>query len=138
MSALLKPSDDAVFEHDWLRLRPLILKAVKWLPGYDEADLLRAVMSGGITFWPGERSFIFAAIERHPKLTRLHFVLFGGDHNEAAGIEPRIVAWAKRHGATEAFTSARVGLDRLNVRGEAGYYSDSGYKRSRVVYVKEI
>ncbi len=138
MTATAQCATETTLQRDWLRLRPLIVKAAKWTGSYDEADLLRGVLANVFTFWPGENGFIFACIDRFPKLTRLHLLLAGGDHNEVAEIEKEVVNWAKSQGATQAYTEARLGLDRLNLHGKSGYYSDHGYTRSRVVYTKDI
>lgn len=138
MNAVVHKIVDHELKSDWLRLRPLIVKAVKWTGAYDETHLLRGVVGGVFTFWPGKKAFIIASIDRYPLLTRLHLLLAGGDHNEVAKIEPAVVLWGRSLGATQSYTEARLGLDRLNEHSHGGYYADSGYQRSRVVYVKEI
>lgn len=138
MNAISKVETETDLQRNWIRLRPLILKSVAFTNAYNEVDLLKGVMNGAWTFWPGDRSFIFASVDKYPTLTKLNIFLAGGDHNEVFQIEPAVVAWAKSLGATQSFTEARMGLDRLNEHGHRNYYTDAGYKRSRVVYVKDI
>lgn len=120
----------------WKRLRPLIQKAIPFMGGtHDEADLLKEVMEGRITFWPGQRAFVLAAIERFPKLTRLNLVLAGGDYVEADQIGMKIMAWGKMQGATQMIAELRPGLDRNVATGKR---AASDFTRRRTVYVREI
>lgn len=120
----------------WTRLRPIIQKAVPFMGGtHDEADLLKEVLEGRMSFWPGERSFIIAAIERFPKLVRLNFCLAGGDREEIERIAHKIHQWGKVMGATVAVTEIRPGAERM---ARAGKLATHEFKSRRTVYVRGI
>lgn len=101
---------------------------------HGESDLIKCVMSGAMTFWPGRNAFSLACIERHPQLTLVRLLLAGGDVEECVRLEDSIVQWGRAMGATEFRTEVRPGLDRLYQKSGR----DLGLKRQRVVYTRTI
>lgn len=133
----MKMADTAlVVQAHWTRLRPLILKAIPLMGGtYDEPSLLRAVLGGRMTFWPGEKCFYLAAIDEFPCKKRLNILLANGDESELARVGERVEAWGKAAGATEVYEEVRPGIDRQAVNGKRDTH---GLKRSRVIWTRAI
>lgn len=135
---MLTQQQQIAVEQHWFHLRPLIKKAIKWMGGtHDELDLLAGVKAGRLFLFPGHKSFIMCSIERTPKLSICHMFLANGDRAECASLEQRVAEWAKQNGCKEIHTLARMGLAHLDEK-KRGYYTTSGYKRARVLYVKEL
>lgn len=122
-------------QHHWSRLRPLILAAIPVLRrSHDEADLIAGVLSGHFTFWPGEKSFVLAALQEFPRLKRCHIFLANGDEVECRDIVKKIEAWAKTKGASQILSELRPALDRKAIDHEAA----RGWRRGGTAYLKEI
>lgn len=120
----------------WNRLRPLIQRAVPLMGGtHNEEDLIKAVLAGEMTFWPGKKSFALAVLERFPRLTRAHVILANSeDQPEMLRLAESITAWAKALGATELVADVRPGVDRLY----GNQIATHDYKRTRVTLVRKI
>ena len=127
---------DAIVLPHWIRLQPLIRKAVPFMYGaMDEHDLLKAVLERRMAFFPGERCFMVAAIDRHEQKTAANIVLANGDDDEIAAMVPGVERWALNNGATELVFDFRPGLDRLE---EGSRCKALGFKRRSVRYAKEL
>lgn len=120
----------------WSRLRPLILKAVPFMGGtHDEADLIKECLEGRMTFWPGEKSFLIAQVQKFPRQTRCVVVLANGDADECTRLRDRVEAWAKTQGATALRAELRPAGDRMAQRGHP---ATTNWKRGPTIYQKDL
>ena len=106
---------------EWRRCRPWIEAALRRSHGtHGIEDIEAGILRGDFQFWARARSAAVTELNRFPKLTALTFFLVGGDLRELTqALEPQIVAWARRQGATKVIQFGRRGW--LRVLEPLGY-----------------
>jgi hypothetical protein len=80
--------------------------------GFTYEDIVQAVQDGSFQFWPGVDSMILTEIVNYPRLRAVNVVAAGGNLAEIEAMVPKLEAWARAHGCTEAVFTGRRGWER--------------------------
>ena len=117
----------------WIKCREWLLPAIELTNGtHNEDDVLRELMRGKLTLWPGERSAIVTEFVEYDtgKKKTLHFFLVGGDMDELLAMEPKIAEWGKSKGCGMMSCAGRKGWEKV--------LEPNGYKLGCVYLYKDL
>lgn len=81
--------------------------------GRSVEDVLEKIATGHAQMWAGENSFHITEIIVHPNRKTLHVWLSGGDMQELIEMAPKLMAWGKKMGCTDATIEGRLGWERV-------------------------
>jgi hypothetical protein len=70
--------------------------------GRSVEDVLEKIATGHAQMWAGKKSFHITEIIVHPNRKTLHVWLSGGDMQELIEMAPKLMAWGKKMGCTDA------------------------------------
>jgi hypothetical protein len=117
------------FREEWERLWPILAPALDHAGHtHDEADLLEAIASGALQFWPGEHSAVVTELIAYPRFAALRLFLAGGELQELKAMERQITEWAQMQGCA-----------RIEIGGRGGWQRAlPGYMRLCTVLAKPI
>lgn len=112
--------------------RPVLEKALDLAGGtHTWEDVVQAVHTGHLQFWPGVRSAIITEIIEYPRMRTLHFFLAGGNIAELKVMLPPIEAWGQSKGCTSASLTGRLGWSR-------SFLTQDGWTPKAVVMTKDL
>lgn len=81
--------------------------------GRSVEDVLERIRIGDAQMWAGKSSFHITEIIIHPNRKTLHVWLSGGDMQELIEMAPKLMAWGKSMGCTDATIEGRLGWERV-------------------------
>lgn len=97
---------------------------------YSYEDVVNAVQSGEMFFWPADESFLITEVAQFPRKRTLHVFLAGGKLSEIKAMDESIVAYAEI-----------LECDAISLSGRAGWekaLGDLGYKKIHTTLGKNI
>lgn len=100
----------------WVHCREFLLPAIVRTQGtHDEDDILRGLILGKYTLWPGKKSAIVTEFVEYDsgKMKSLHWFLVGGDMDELMTMKPHIEAWGKSKGCKRVSCAGRKGWEKV-------------------------
>ncbi|MDD9727228.1 hypothetical protein PVV74_17340 [Roseovarius sp. SK2] len=97
---------------------------------HDIEDIERAVASGHMQLWLGERGALVTEIQSYPKLKALHIFLAGGEMDQCLDFLPSIYVWAEMQGCGQVTLSGRTGWKRV--------LADDGWTQASIVMSRDI
>jgi hypothetical protein len=106
-----------VMDQELDRCRPWIEAALKYSGGtHDWDDIVAAVKSGHMQFWPGRSSAAITEIVVYPKMKALHVFLAGGKMGELIEMIDSAVVWGTAQGCTSMTMAGRKGWEKILAR----------------------
>ena len=81
--------------------------------GRSVEDVLERIKSGDAQMWAGKAAFHITEIIIYPNRKTLHVWLSGGDMGELIEMAPKLMAWGKSMGCTDATIEGRLGWERV-------------------------
>lgn len=113
------------------RCRKWISDALEYSEGTHEfGDIVKAVTSGKMQLWCGERAAIVTEIVCYPNKKVLHIFLAGGEMDAVLDMEASIIHWAKQQGCRSLTLAGRKGWVKT--------LANRDWKHAHTVLAKEI
>jgi hypothetical protein len=100
--------------------RPMIEAALRYAAEtYAYDDVVNAVQTGEMFFWPAQESFLVTEVAQFPRKRTLHIFLAGGKLSEVKSMDESLVAYANFLDCDAISLSGRPGWEKA--LGDLGY-----------------
>lgn len=94
---------------EWLRSKPLIVKALKYDELYDISDVECKIEDGTFLLWTGKQSAMITEMQQFPRKKICNLLFCGGDFDELVEITKTIEEFCKLSGVDKLFGGGRSG-----------------------------
>ena len=111
--------------------RPMIEAALRYAAEtYAYEDVVNAVQTGEMFFWPAQESFLVTEVAQFPRKRTLHIFLAGGKLSEVKSMDESLVAYATYLDCDSISLSGRPGWEKA--------LGDLGYKKIHTTLGKNL
>jgi hypothetical protein len=111
--------------------RPMIEAALRYAAEtYAYEDVVKAVQTGEMFFWPAQESFLVTEVAQFPRKRTLHIFLAGGKLSEVKSMDESLVAYANFLHCDSISLSGRPGWEKA--------LNDLGYKKIHTTLGKTL